>query len=109
MLLRIGLISMAGSTRWRTFESRRVYRNQAVTAARLAALATHENQEGGVIASISGTKRLDIAPTHLIGRNQIPAPPGKTGLAALPQEGICHVTNAEAISVFCITKSIHLH
>jgi hypothetical protein len=26
MVFRIGLISMTGSTRWRTFESRRVYR-----------------------------------------------------------------------------------
>ena len=38
MVFRIGLISMTGSTRWRTFESRRVYRNQAVPAARMAGL-----------------------------------------------------------------------
>jgi hypothetical protein len=38
MVFRIGLISMTGSTRWRTFESRRVYRNHAVPAARMAGL-----------------------------------------------------------------------
>jgi hypothetical protein len=43
MVLRIGLISMAGSTRWRTFESRRVYRNQAVTAARLAVSSRNQS------------------------------------------------------------------